>query len=101
MHFSNVPTGMLSTQAVWQGMISSVIAIIMFNRGVGILGPARAGVLNAIIPVLSTILAFVFLSEVPTLIEAAVLLAILLGIGVAMFLSPKKPEPDAALAQKA
>lgn len=98
--FSLASTEMLATQAIWQGMISSVVAIILFNRGVALLGPARASVLNAIIPVLSTLLAFLILSEVPTIIEAVGLVLIMTGIGVAMFLSPKpdgrQPAPQKA-----
>jgi len=94
--FSSVPTGMLVIQIVWQGIISAVLAIILFNKGVAILGAARASVLNALIPVISTILAFVVLAEVPTGLEQAGLISILLGIAVAMFLNPRKtskPEP--------
>ena len=87
--FSNLSTNMLLLQAVWQGIVSSVLAIILFNRGVALLGPARATVANAIIPVISTMLAFLILSEVPTKIEAVGLLAIIVGILVAMFLTPK------------
>jgi drug/metabolite transporter (DMT)-like permease len=88
--FSDVPTSTLWTQGLWQGMISSVVAIVLFNRGVALMGPARAGVTNAVIPVVSTILAFVVLSEEPTPVEALGLLSILAGIGIAMFMSPKK-----------
>jgi len=95
--FSAVPTDMLVTQALWQGVISSVVAIILFNRGVAIMGPARAAVLNAIIPVVSTVLAFLILSEIPTFIEAIGLVCIMAGIAAAMFLTPKpKTVPDAA-----
>jgi len=88
--FSNVPTKMLVLQILWQGIVSSVFAIISFNKGVAILGAARASVLNALIPAVSTVLAFVVLSEVPTGLEQAGLLAILLGIATAMFLKPGK-----------
>jgi len=94
--FSNVPTGMLVLQLVWQGVISSVLAIILFNKGVAIMGAAHASVLNAMIPVVSTVLAFIVLSEVPTGLEQAGLISILVGIAVAMFLKPKpavEPEP--------
>ncbi|PCI59884.1 MAG: hypothetical protein COB37_10590 [Kordiimonadales bacterium] len=87
--FSDIPSGMLAFQALWQGTISAVIAIVLFNKGVAIMGASRATVLNAIIPVVSTILAFVVLSEVPTGTEQLGLLAILFGIATAMFLRPK------------
>ncbi|MEX0300592.1 MAG: DMT family transporter, partial [Kordiimonas sp.] len=54
--FSDTPTSMLLTQAAWQGILSSVVAIIFFNKGVAILGAARAGVVNAFVPVVATVM---------------------------------------------
>jgi len=90
--FSQIPNSMLAMQAVWQGVVSAIIAIMLFNKGVAIMGPAKAAVLNAIIPVVSTFLAFLILSETPTVVEALGLGAILCGIAVAMFLTPKPKE---------
>jgi len=98
--FSEASTSMLIGQGLWQGVASSVLAVILFTRGVGIMGPARAGVLNAIIPVVSTIMAFLILSEVPTSLEAIGLLSILAGIGTAMFLTPKTAKQKAPAAQE-
>jgi drug/metabolite transporter (DMT)-like permease len=95
--FEGVPTDVLIYQGAWQGFLSSIVALILYNRGVALMGAARAGVTNAIIPVISTILAFVVLSEIPTPIEALGLAAILTGIAIAMFMNskPKLPIPGA------
>lgn len=93
--FSDTPTSMLLTQAAWQGVLSAVVAIIFFNKGVAILGAARAGVLNAFVPVVATLMAFLILAEVPTVAEQIGLLFILSGIGAIMFLKTK-PTPTPA-----
>lgn len=93
--FGTADTNVVLLQGLWQGVISSVLALVLFNRGVALMGPARASVTNAIIPVISTILAFLILSEVPTTIEAMGLASILTGIGIAMFMAPKKKALDA------
>lgn len=90
--FTDVPTSMLLLQAVWQGLLSAVIAIVFFNKGVAILGAARAGVVNALIPVIAMILAFLILSEVPTGMEQLGLLFIMAGIGIIMVMKQKAPK---------
>ena len=95
--FDNVEASVMVQQGLWQGFISSVLGLVLFNRGVALMGPARAGVTNAIIPVISTILAFFILSEVPTPVEGLGLMAILAGIGIAMFMVPKNRPTDAVM----
>lgn len=95
--FNTVASNVVMLQGLWQGVVSSLLALVLFNRGVALMGPARASVTNAIIPVISTILAFLILSEVPTTVEAMGLASILTGIGIAMFMAPKKKAPGATL----
>ncbi len=99
--FSDTPTSMLLMQAAWQGVLSSVVAIIFFNKGVAILGAARAGVVNAFVPVVATVMAFLILAEVPTAMEQIGLLIILSGIGVIMLMKAKPAAAPLAAAQKA
>lgn len=101
LDFSDTTTSMLAMQAAWQGVLSAVVAIIFFNKGVAILGAARAGVVNAFIPVVATLMAFFVLSEVPTIMEQAGLLFILSGIGVIMFLKSKPAPSPTIVPQKA
>ncbi len=101
LDFSDTTTSMLVMQAAWQGVLSAVIAIIFFNKGVAILGAARAGVVNAFIPVVATVMAFIVLSEVPTMMEQTGLLFILSGIGVIMLLKSKPAPAPTIVPQKA
>jgi len=84
IHLLDLPIETLALQIVWQGLLSAVIAIIMFNKAVAILGAARAAVLNAFIPVVSIILTIIVLDEIPTLIEWLGLIAIIGGIAMAI-----------------
>lgn len=94
LDFSEVPTGLMVLQVVWQGLLSAVVAIILFNKGVVILGAARAGVVNALVPVITLVLAFLFLGEIPTSMEQVGITLILVGIGVTMFLKQKPKKPN-------
>ena len=83
--FENISTGTLVFQAIWQGALSGALAIILFNKGVALMGAAKATVVNSLIPVISTVLALVILHEIPNMLEAIGLLFILTGIGSALY----------------
>ncbi|SDE59331.1 MULTISPECIES: DMT family transporter [Kordiimonas] len=72
------------TQGLWQGVVSAILALVLFNKAVGYLGTSRAATLNALIPVVAVVLSFLVLGEVPSPVELLGLVAIIGGIGVAM-----------------
>lgn len=53
-------------QAVYQGIINSVFALICFNQGIKLLGASTASAFLPLIPVLATLLAIPVMGEVPT-----------------------------------
>ena len=61
------PWSELAVQAVYQGVLASAVALLAFNRAVGLLG-ARAPGFTALVPVLATLGAVAVLGEVPGLI---------------------------------
>jgi drug/metabolite transporter (DMT)-like permease len=73
-------------QAVYQGVLTGVVALISFNHGVRILGASHASVFIPLVPVLSTLLAIPILHEIPSALEwagvAAVSSGVLLASGV-------------------
>ena len=73
------PWSELAVQAVYQGMLASAVALLAFNRAVGLLG-ARAPGFTALVPVLATLGALAVLGEVPGLTEAAAVAAVALGV---------------------
>ncbi|NVJ98710.1 MAG: DMT family transporter [Alphaproteobacteria bacterium] len=74
----------LITQGIWQGVVSAILALVLFNKAVGYLGTGRTATLNALIPVVAVTLAFFVLGEVPTTLELMGLASIIGGIGIAM-----------------
>lgn len=72
------------TQGFWQGVVSAILALVLFNKAVSLLGSGRAATLNALIPVVAVVLAFLVLHEVPSQVELLGLVAIIGGIAVAM-----------------
>jgi drug/metabolite transporter (DMT)-like permease len=79
-----VPLKTLALQGLWQGILSAIVALLMFNRAVGILGSSRASILNALTPVIAVLLSFLILNEVPTSLEFAGLVTIMAGIAIAI-----------------
>ncbi len=72
------PSSLLAMAYV--GSVQSVIAYLCYNRGLEILGGARAGVFLHLIPLFTSLLAVVFLGEQPRLYHAAGFALILAGI---------------------
>lgn len=67
----------------YTAVFPSVIAYFMFNRGVEIIGPARAGAFMHLVPLFTAILAMIFLGEQVAAYHAAALVLILAGVALA------------------
>jgi drug/metabolite transporter (DMT)-like permease len=53
-------------QAVFQGVLSAVVALLLYTRAVAILGAARGAVFAALVPTFTLLLAIPVLKETPT-----------------------------------
>ena len=69
-------------QVVWQGVLIGCVALVALNHAIAKLGAERSSALVALVPVLSAILALVFLGEVPLVAEIAAFLAISAGVSL-------------------
>ncbi len=67
-------------QVLWQGVLIGCIAFVALNQAIARLGAERSSALIALVPVLSAIVALVFLGEVPSATETAAFLAISAGV---------------------
>ena len=76
---AEAPLGELAIQAVYQGVLVSVVALIAFNRSLALIGRRTPG-FTALVPVIATILAIPVLGEVPSPVHVGAILAI--GAGV-------------------
>lgn len=70
-------------QTVYQGVITGVLALVVFNKGIHILGAARAGSVIPLIPALSTLLAIPVLHEHPSALEWTGIAAVSFGVSLA------------------
>jgi len=67
-------------QTLWQGVLIGCVALVALNHAITRLGAERSSAFIALVPVLSAILALVFLREVPSVVESAAMLAISAGV---------------------
>jgi drug/metabolite transporter (DMT)-like permease len=74
-------------QTLWQGVLIGCVALIAFNHAISRLGAERSSAMIALVPVLSAILALLFLGEVPSTAEVAAILAISAGVSISASLS--------------
>ncbi|MGO6819630.1 DMT family transporter [Rhizobium brockwellii] len=93
-----VPKGIMSASVAqivfemfFQGLATSVVSLIAFNRAIMILGASRGAIFACLVPALTPILAMPLLGEVPTAWEwAGILLVsagVLLGSGTLSYLA--------------
>ena len=69
-------------QTLWQGVLIGCVALIALNHAIKRLGAERSSAMIALVPVLSAVLALVFLDEVPSSAEVAAILAISTGVSI-------------------
>lgn len=78
-------------QSLYQGILNSVLALVLFNRAVGILGASTSSAFLPLIPALATLLAIPALGELPSWIEAAGIGFAGIGVLLATGIISKKP----------
>jgi len=71
-------------QAVFQGVLSAVVALLCYTRAVAILGAARGAVFAALVPPFSLLLAIPLLREIPTHLQIAGVVFVTAGMVLAL-----------------
>lgn len=74
----------IAMQAVFQGIVTSIITIFLFSSAIAHLGAARAVVFLALMPVFTLVSAIPILGELPTDLEVSALATIVIGTLVAV-----------------
>jgi len=77
-HLLEVPVFDVIFQAIFQGILSVLVALLLYTKAVAILGAAKAAVFAALVPGISVIFAIPILNEIPGPIQ---LLGIILVTG--------------------
>jgi drug/metabolite transporter (DMT)-like permease len=74
----------IAIQAVFQGVLSAVVALLLYTRAVAILGAARGAVFAALVPSFSLLLAIPLLHEVPTTLQVVGVVLVTAGMVFAL-----------------
>ena len=77
--FSAAP-GFVALQAVAHGIGAGLVAVLAYSRAAVLLGPGRAAFFGAMVPGAASLLAIPVLGEVPTALQVAGLLAVVVGL---------------------
>jgi drug/metabolite transporter (DMT)-like permease len=72
-------------QILWQGVLVGCVALVALNHAIARLGAERSSALAASVPVLSAMVALVFLGEVPSITEIVAFLVISAGVSIGAF----------------
>lgn len=77
------PTFELIWQAIYQGVLTGVVSMILFARAVALIGPSGASAFISLGPVIAALLAIPILGEVPTLEDWIGIVVITVGVYLA------------------
>jgi drug/metabolite transporter (DMT)-like permease len=72
--------GFVALQAVAHGLGAGLVAVLAYSRAAILLGPGRAAFFGAMVPGAAPLLAIPVLGEVPTALQVAGLLAVVVGL---------------------
>jgi drug/metabolite transporter (DMT)-like permease len=70
-------------QAVYQGLLTSIVALVAYGRVVRLLGPTRGAAIASLVPVAATLLAVPVLGEWPSVRDMGGVVLISLGVALA------------------
>jgi drug/metabolite transporter (DMT)-like permease len=65
-HFAQIPVADLAVQAVFQGVLVTVISLVLYVRSMAILGASRSAAFGALVPALTAFIAIPLLGEWPS-----------------------------------
>lgn len=74
---------MIVMQVVAQGLGAGLVALLAFSRAVALLGSGRAAFFGAMVPGAASLLAIPVLGEVPTALQVAGIVAVVIGLLIA------------------
>jgi len=83
-HLVAAPWREIVIQAVFQGVLSAIVALLLYTRAVAILGAARGAVFAALVPAFSLLVAIPLLQERPTPLQLTGVAFVSLGMVLAL-----------------
>jgi drug/metabolite transporter (DMT)-like permease len=82
-------------QGLYQGVLGTLVSVLLFTKAVASLGPQRTAMITAIVPTVATVLAIPVIGDVPTLVAAGGLALVTIGM-----ISAVLPDRPAAATEK-
>jgi drug/metabolite transporter (DMT)-like permease len=91
---AEVPTGELIFQALYQGVLATIVTMLAFTRAVAILGAATTMMMTAAVPGIVTLSAAPLLGEIPSSLTLAGVALVTMGvIATVLTLRPAQAKP--------
>lgn len=89
------PVNVLLVEVIVQGLLAGIVAVLAFTRSVELLGPSRASVFPALVPVAAIVIGIPMTGELPTSVQLAGLAIVTLGLIIAtgVISYPRFPNP--------
>ncbi len=81
---ASAPWSELAIQAGFQGVLSAVVALLLYTRAVALLGAARGAVFAALVPSFSLLIAIPLLAEIPTTLQMVGVVLVTAGMVFAL-----------------
>lgn len=79
----NAPIADVTMQALYQGLLATIISLTLFGRAVAILGVSSGAAFGALVPALAALLAVPILGEIPSSVNWIAIVTISLGVYLA------------------
>lgn len=92
----HVPIGLVLAQAVYQGVLNSIIGLWLWGQGVRVLGAGGTQFFPPLIPVIGTLAAIPILGEWPGPVQGAGIVLIVVGIALSAYGNRPRRPPDPA-----
>jgi drug/metabolite transporter (DMT)-like permease len=96
-HLAAAPWREIVIQGVFQGVLSAVVALLLYTRAVALLGAARGAVFAALVPSVSLLIAIPLLHETPTPMQIGGVVLVTLGMLFALGLRAREVRATGAL----
>jgi len=89
-HLSEIPLAVITFQAIFQGVIVTIVSLVLYGRAVALLGASGGAAFGALVPALTALLAIPLLAEWPS--ETDWVAMVLTSTGV--YLASAGPRPN-------
>jgi drug/metabolite transporter (DMT)-like permease len=89
-HITDAPMADIAVQALYQGLLTTVVSLTLFGRAVAILGASSGAAFGALVPAMAALLAIPTLGEIPAVTDWIGIATISVGV----YLASGGPLPD-------